>query len=37
MKRIKYDYKVNQKVLVKPRQPNTLMNQYEGPYTVMTV
>ena len=37
MKRIKYEYKVNQKVLVEPRQSNKLMKTYYGPYKITTV
>ena len=37
MKRIKYDYEINQKVFIEPKQLNKLMNQYEGPYMVMTI
>ena len=37
MKRIKYDNKINQKVMIEPQKPNKMMSPYEGPYTITTV
>ena len=37
MKRIKYKYEVNQKVLVEKRQPNKMSAHFEGPYKIMQV
>ena len=37
MKRIWYNYQVNQKVLVKKRQLNKLSTYFEGPYKIIEV
>ena len=37
MKQIKYDYQVNQKVLIEKNQPNKLSTYYEGPYKIIEV
>ena len=37
LKRIKYTYKPNQKVLIEVQQPNTLSTQYDGPYKIVTI
>ena len=37
MKRIKYEYQINQKLMIEPKQSIKMMSPYEGPYIVTTI